>query len=383
MTHLFLVAVLSAFVTAASCVSAPTKHLVFEQRLTLPNSRWTGPLDITVPSPAQHQGRALAFVTKLTSACSPKLVVGNPDGTDQSIGSADEHWQLLQTTQATYQYEPQNKTPDLSNTGQQHNQLQPGHWQATALETWPGQIAFEDLRRQKCANIKSWTTEHISSVDGNGLLSVWSEVPQQLESATLFVQVFELIDSIDTAPELKLTTGAETTTAAGQITLQAQRKPPPPKIEQRAAAADPTAVWQAGSWRWQPKQGLWIWIDGWYRQPSTIPSALADTARSPSPLQGCSWQNGYWTWLTRPGKWRWSPGPWLPPPPRVEVQGIPPIAEQPWIAGYWSTAGSSFEWNKGRWGKPLAKMEVPGPTCAALCFWTLRPGLWNHWSPVS
>ncbi len=41
-----------------------------------------------------------------------------------------------------------------------------------------------------------------------------------------------------------------------------------------------------------------------------------------------------------------------PPPPQVEVVGVPPVAGYIWIGGYWNWVGGRHVWVGGRWEAP-------------------------------
>jgi hypothetical protein len=391
-----------------SCVSTPGRRLVFEQQVTLPSGRFIGPIDVKVPSPEQHLGRALVFETTVTAACTPRFLVGHADGSNQSVGAPQDWWQGLLTTRATY--EPQQAStqqstalpiaeqpvalaqqqpsavaaPSMQPQWQQPTQpLQPtGHWQTTQVETWPGQILFETQRAQKCAEIKTWRSEHTSYVDGTGVLSLWSTVPQELASATMRVRVYELIDEHDEAqreaslrreqeakenairvatqpgPVVTDTAPQPATVAAHvEVKVKVQTPMPPPKKE-KTVAEDPTAKWNPGHWEWQQGQGEWVWIRGWWNAPKNCPP-LRRGGGNP-PVAGAGWAEGHWQWMPGQGRWLWRNGHWTQPPPKIENPGQPPIAGQPWIAGHWESVGISFEWQSGYWGQPPPKVENPG-----------------------
>jgi hypothetical protein len=68
-----------------------------------------------------------------------------------------------------------------------------------------------------------------------------------------------------------------------------------------------------------------------------------------------------------------------PPPPQIEVMGVPPQPGYVWIGGYWNWVGGRHEWVSGHWVPPR-----PGYRWVASEWvrqgdgWKLRPGHWQR-----
>jgi hypothetical protein len=68
-----------------------------------------------------------------------------------------------------------------------------------------------------------------------------------------------------------------------------------------------------------------------------------------------------------------------PPPPRVEVIGVPPAPGYVWIDGYWNWVGGRHVWVAGRWAAPRPGYHwVPHHWVATSGGWRLVRG---HWAP--
>jgi hypothetical protein len=68
-----------------------------------------------------------------------------------------------------------------------------------------------------------------------------------------------------------------------------------------------------------------------------------------------------------------------PPPPRTEMPGIAPSAEQVWINGYWSYREGHYIWIPGHWEvrpRPTATY-IPGHWAQSSRGWVWTPGYWQ------
>jgi hypothetical protein len=66
-----------------------------------------------------------------------------------------------------------------------------------------------------------------------------------------------------------------------------------------------------------------------------------------------------------------------PPPPQVEVIGVPPQPGYVWLGGYWNWAGGRHVWVGGHWEAPRAGYRwVPHEWVHAGGGWRLRQGHW-------
>jgi hypothetical protein len=83
-----------------ACGAGPTKNLIFEKRMTVPEGRFVGPVEIEVPRRADHHDRDFEIHIELTSRCTPLLRLSFPDGEVSSIGAKDGRWQDLQARRA-------------------------------------------------------------------------------------------------------------------------------------------------------------------------------------------------------------------------------------------------------------------------------------------
>ncbi|MGA9024470.1 MAG: YXWGXW repeat-containing protein [Steroidobacteraceae bacterium] len=66
-----------------------------------------------------------------------------------------------------------------------------------------------------------------------------------------------------------------------------------------------------------------------------------------------------------------------PPPPQVEVIGVPPQPGYVWLGGYWNWVGGRHVWVGGHWEAPRAGYRwVPHEWVHAGGGWRLREGHW-------
>jgi hypothetical protein len=68
-----------------------------------------------------------------------------------------------------------------------------------------------------------------------------------------------------------------------------------------------------------------------------------------------------------------------PPPPRVEVYGVPPQPGYIWLGGYWNWTGSRHEWVAGHWERPHpGERWVPHRWVHERDGWHLSQGHWER-----
>src|SRR5690606_19735183 len=117
-----------------------------------------------------------------------------------------------------------------------------------AVERWPGQLRYEQLRAERCARTREYVLTYLNAFDESGTLALWAEVPQELEGAELRYQVVERVTPKPPPPAV----------AEAEPRREVEPAPPPkprppmpePKREEPDPAEDAAAVWQPGHWRW-------------------------------------------------------------------------------------------------------------------------------------
>lgn len=69
-----------------------------------------------------------------------------------------------------------------------------------------------------------------------------------------------------------------------------------------------------------------------------------------------------------------------PPPPRQpEMYGVPTVAGQTWIAGYWDWRFGQYTWVNGHWDTPRPGYRwVPHTWMRENGGWRLKEGHWQH-----
>lgn len=405
---------LTLLATLGAC-GATKKNLIFEQTVPIPSGRFAGPIEVQLPRRGQDSIRDYEIRTELLSACGPRLRMSYPDGEVGSVGPKSPLWQSLLARRAeagetevapsaptNTSYPPEvapEVTPEVDPipTGPSGYQPQAGHWQQTTIESWPGQMEFMRTRDHRCATTKRYRRTYTTAFDETGRLTIWAEVPQELASATLKIEVYEVID-VDKEERIAARSRKRERRARRKQEAEAralanikvgwekpvqlrtakprEAKPRPPmpapkKQTPKAAKAD-GAQWVAGHWVWTPGKGKWVWVRGYWAAPARAPALKGHGG--PPPVAGCTWQDGRWVWQQRDGSWRWIDGYWNAPPPKAEIPGPPPVPESPWIAGRWNRTKLSFTWVSGRWGKPTLRVETPPPPPFAGANW--QRGSW-------
>ena len=410
----------------AGCASVQKVPLVRETR-TLDNGRFSGPVVVAVPKHAAHQGHDYEVRVRLTAKCDPRFTLAFPDGEQKPFGVDDERWQALLTARAGVREDveatvaapqpppptpqepaapmtpapypqPVDSAPMMPGPYPQPSNPAPvaqagvdvdaavripaptvGRWQRTVTEQWAGQVEFEAQRAQRCASERTFTAWYRNAFDDTDTVALWADVPQELQDATLVVEVDELVP-----PKVHPPKAVEVRAEVHAEVRPAKPRPPmpPPKEEHPPAPRDPNARWRAGFWEWSG--GAWEWFGGQWEAPAQTPALRVENG-GPPPLPGCVWVRGYWVWVSRIGGWDWVPGHWGPPPPLDEPRENQPDPTAPWTSGQWVSIGATFRWEPGRWGRPQPRAETPPPQPNPDSRWVegqwlLVAGRWV-WSP--
>lgn len=399
---------LTSLVLAITACAAGQPRQIFQQTIALPDGRWTGPVEVSVPRRADHELRDFMYRAELSASCTPDLEIQFPDGEHVTMGAKDSQWQALLTARAaapTPVTEPTPEpTPEFDETynqgyveestgddvgplldgapAQDNTPAGPGatavgviaaapsgRWVEQNVETWPGQLVFNRELPTRCARSGSWSTTHYTALDRDGLIRVWAARPQELANAKLIVTVFEMLgteEEVYSAPAprpAKVTAKAEVKAevkAEIKVYLTPTSPQPAPKTEQPGAPRTEGATFVPGSWSWSTTDGKWVWVRGSWRAPSTTPALKGPSSKLPLP--GCRWSDGQWVWVPGSGVWKWNDGYWLAPPSKTETPPPPQVPEQGWVAGAWRRTYNSFEWLPGYWGPPKPRVEVKPPS---------------------
>ena len=381
---------------AGSCARVQRVSLL-TKTVTLPDGRFSGPLEIPTPRHADHEGHHFEVLVRVESACDPLFTLAFPDGEQQPLGVTDEKWQALLTARAQGEVlvsaqsaPPTTPTPAVEPTpapapAPSPSEFQPapfpaqqpspppsgpvagagvdatlevpglvvGSWQRTQTERWAGQLAFEAQRTKRCSTRRTFTAKYRSAFDDTNTIALWATVPQELAGAQVTVELIELVTPKPVVVEK---------TVAVTARVEPRKRPPEPalKTERPAPAKAAGATWMPGSWVWREGDGEWVWMGGAWAAPSTVPALQVENPGAP-PVAGCRWASGRWVWVQTDGLWEWTPGHWLAPPPLNEPRLDPPDPTAPWIEGYWLSMNGTFRWQPGRWGRPPPRAETPPP----------------------
>src|SRR5690606_8377642 len=174
------------------------------------------------PRQADHADRWFEIHTELVAACGPLLRLTYPDGEVAEVGDDDAGWQALLTRRAEGEPDagpggdaagpddaaagPDDAAgPGAAAAGPPASGAPPpgaapaappprGRWQRVQTESWPGQLEFLRQRPNRCAESRTWRSVYTTGHDESGRLTVWAEVPQELERARLTVRVYEIVD---------------------------------------------------------------------------------------------------------------------------------------------------------------------------------------------
>ncbi|MBK9071464.1 MAG: hypothetical protein IPL79_10740 [Myxococcales bacterium] len=374
-------------VTCGACASTPRRliyeqtprRLIFEQALPL---RLRGATDVaTVELPAIDAARQTSFLLEATiiANCTPWLRVTLPDGVTIGVGDDDVPWQRLliarrlatpAPTEAVAT--PPASAPASTSAPVAAPVVAPGRWQVQATESWPGQLEFLRQRQQRCARRKSYrfSREYVLNAT---TLRIEADVPQESDDAMLHVRLYEL--GTPAKPEVAAAMPAAATLDVAVVSHAKPTGPAPaPKRERPAPPKVKSAVWVAGAWTWDGAPGKWVWVKGYYREPSERP-ALRKPSRA-APVVGARWQDGYWVWFPGNGEWKWRLGYWLPPVPHNDQPTEPPpIRGSVWRNGQWIGKGASFVWKAGNWKRPPNPVEVKPPRQSVSATWV--DGFWS------
>lgn len=391
----------------ALAVSGCVKRVpLFHTVLRLPEGRFMGPIEVPVPRHADHQGHDFDVFITLRTQCGPKLTLAFPDGEQRALGRHDAAWQSLLSARAQGQPLAQLVMPPSVVGPPPPQQLDAvpsagagvdvtvetpalvvGRWQAQQLDRWPGQVEFEAMRAERCAETQTFTTKYRNAFDDTNTVALWAEVPQELSNAELTIEMIELIPPPKHAP---VVAPVEPSPAvAASVVAHVESKPRPPKPADRVETPSPSEVpaqWASGSWVWVEAWGggEWRWAEGSWQMPSVRPAPPREGDGVP-PLPGCVWVNGSWSWNRSAGSWLWVSGHWGPPPPIDEDRGQSPDPTSVWRAGNWYSVGAGFTWAPGAWSKPQARVERMAPPPSPGAAWV--PGDWLNvagtwvWSP--
>ena len=400
--------------SAAGC-SSVQRVTVFQDSLSLPDKRFVGPVHIDVPRRSAHNQHDLEVRVALTARCAPRLVVRFPDGETLNIGARDARWQQLLTARAeAVPAGPREDAPEIGpETGPDRPisaapgevtvsggvgvdaPVETGQWVERDVASWPGQLQFEQMRQQRCAQVTTHTQTYVAGYDELGKVSLWAEVPQEMVDARVDVTVVELVrkgspDDDSNGAMAKRGQAAPLPAAPSSTvsrrTKKRRRKPrqtsepttpePAPRLENPPRAKAEGATWSPGYWKWLSRgRGKWVWVSGYWQKPGTTPGLKVED-HGPPPVVGCTWTRGHWVWVRGDGSWQWIQGYWNAPPLKVETdRGQPAGPGASWQAGRWQKRGETFVWIAGRWGRPANKREVKPPRPSSGATWT--PGFWQ------
>jgi hypothetical protein len=388
-------ALVIVMVASTSC-SRVQRVPLMTKTVTLPDGRFTGPLEIPTPRHADHDGQHFEVLVRVESACDPLFTLAFPDGEQQDLGVRDDAWQALLTARAqgevwvaTPGALPGSPTPIAppaapAPASPAPSEFQPapfssqqpspppvgpvagagvdatldvpplvvGSWRRTQTEQWAGQLAFEAQRTRRCGAVRTFTARYRSAFDETNTVALWAKVPQELAGATLTVELVKLV-----TPKKAIVENTPTTVA---VTPRVRPPRPEPRQERPAAAKADGARWIPGQWVWREGDGEWVWSGGSWSPPPRAPAPRVENP-GPPPVPGCRWAAGRWSWVGTDGSWEWVPGSWKAPPPLDEPRLDPPDPTAPWIQGYWVSTSGTFRWQPGRWGQPPPRAETPPP----------------------
>lgn len=220
--------------------------MVFEKTVKIPEGRFVGPVEISVPRKADDPFVVYEIHTTLTAACAPRLRVSFPDGEAKGVGPRAQRWQELLARRAEGVREaakrpsataagavapdakateaasapppepvpdaPVEPPPEPSSGGEgvelsaevdisARAEAQPappsGRWQRVTTDSWPGQREYLALRAKKCARRRTYTYRYDTAFDESGRIAIWAEVPQDIRGGSLSVKVVKAVDVED------------------------------------------------------------------------------------------------------------------------------------------------------------------------------------------
>jgi hypothetical protein len=418
------------------CASVQRVQLLSE-RVSLPDGRFVGPIEVKVPSHAERNGHDFEVVVRVVARCDPLFTLAFPDGEQQKLGLEDPSWQRLlrlragltaETTPsfappppppprpvaAPVQLEPSAQPwgpppppkvpappqpPPPSRTAQAPARLEPepdpvpsrgeagaaldaelripaptvGRWERTLTERWEGQLEFEAQRERRCGQAREFSVRYRNAFDETSTVALWAEVPQEVLGGELLVELFELVPPKVEPPPREPVVEAKVHVQAKVEPRRPRPPQPAPRVERPAPAVDPGARWQAGAWYWVEGHGEWVWQPGYWLAPASAPALKVESPGAP-PVAGCTWVPGRWRWVPYDGSWQWIPGRWAAPPPLEEERGEPPDPTSSWEAGKWLEVNATFIWRPGRWSRPQPRAETRPPAPRPGAVWI--PGEW-------